>query len=388
MRIYLAFFQTLARGPGTANYGFWADMLRAGLQEAGHTVLETAGLDWAEGMSVGEAAELRAWRDRAWTRALADLATHQAAGGVDLFLGYFFPKQVETGALVEIARRGIPTVNFFCDNVREFRTVPAAYRSFTLHWVPEWEAVSLYAAAGLRCLHAPMPVWVPPAARTLPTQEEPIATFLGSRDDLRADLFGRLARHGGRVRIHGKGWVRGPAGEPGAAPRPQASFVASQWRYFRHHGLAAWLRKFSPRPARSEPPPDWLGAPVPRDEYFRLTRESAVTVGVNRFDSPRVPRGRIATYSRLRDLEAPMLGACYLTEWAAGLDRLYDLDREIAVYRDEAGLAEHINALLADPPRRARMRRAAQARALGEHSIGPTLAKIAAAVGLSPAAPR
>jgi hypothetical protein len=384
MRIYLAFFQTRAHGGGTANYGFWADMMRAGLREAGHTVLESPELDWAEGMSFDNFASLKAWRDRTWSHALADLARHQAKGGVDIFLGYFFPKQVEPGAVAELNRRGIPTVNFFCDNVREFRALPAAYRTFQLHWVPEWAAVPLYRDAGLAFIHAPMPLWIPPETRTLAEREETFATFLGSRDGLRAELFGRLAPLGVQVQVRGKGWTAGA--EPAEPPSPHrpGSFVTHQMEFLRQHGLAAWLRKFSraKRTLPVPPPADWLGGPVPRDEYLRLTRESAVTIGVNRYDSPRLRPGEIATYSRLRDLEAPMLGACYLTEWAPGLDQLYDVEREIATYRDERELAGQIKALLPDAPRRARMRRAAQARALREHTIGPTLKKIAATLGL------
>jgi hypothetical protein len=382
MRIYLAFFQTAARGAGTANYGFWADMLRAGLTEAGHEVLESPGLDWSAGMGLEDDAQLRAWRDATWSRALADLAAFQAQGGVDLFLGYFFPQQIETSAVAELTRRGIPTVNYFCDNVREFTRVPAEYRPFDLHWVPEWAALPLYARANLRHLHAPMPVWVPPEFRGLPAREEPAATFLGSRDELRAGLFGELAAHDVALQVRGKGW--GPAAVTAPSPAPQGSFAGRQLAFVRRHGAVAWLRKFAPRDSTPapQPPAAWLGDAVPRAEYFRLSRESAVTVGVNRFDSPRLRRGEVATYSRLRDLEAPMLGACYLTEWAPGLERLYDLDREIATYRTAAGLAEILRALLADAPRRRAMRQAAQARALREHGIAPTLEKIAAALGM------
>lgn len=386
MRIYLAFFQTRARGAGAANYGFWADMMRAGLREAGHIVLESPDLDWAEGMSFDDPAALQAWRDRTWSRALTDIADQQAQGGVDLFLGYFFPKQIEPAAITELTRRGIPTVNFFCDNIREFRRVPAAFRPFSLHWVPEWAAVPLYRDARLACVHAAMPLWVPPEVRTVAAHEDSTATFLGSRDDLRAGLFGRLAAHGVSVRIRGKGWEPAAVSAP---PHPSGSILANQWSFVRQHGLAAWFGKFSRRSAAPVPPPPaaWLGGPVSRDEYLRLTRESAVTIGVNRYDSPRLRPGEIATYSRLRDLEAPMLGACYLTEWAPGLDRLYDLEREITTYRDEADLAGQLRALLADAPRRRRMRAAAQARALREHTVGPTLKKIAAALGLPEPAP-
>ncbi|MBI3885664.1 MAG: glycosyltransferase [Opitutae bacterium] len=389
MRIYLAFFQTQARGPGTANYGFWADLLRAGLTESGHTVLESNQVDWASGLALREAHAQRAWLDRAWSVTLAELAQHQAAGGVDLFLGYFFPKQIEPAAVREIARRGIPTVNFFCDNVREYRRVPEEFRAFDLQWVPEWAALPLYAAAGLKHLHAPMPMWVEPEFRRLPAREENSATFLGSHDSLRSELFSALAAHGARLRVHGKGWV--PASDPAPAPLPPSGpwrRVVNQAAFWREHGTRALFHKWGRTRVRplARPPADWLGGPVERAEYTRLSRESAVTVGVNRFESPQTKAGRFGTYSRLRDLEATMLGACYLTEWAPGLDQLYDLDREIAVYRDAAGLAAQLSALLADPARRAALRAAAQRRALAEHTVGRTMDRIAVALGLNPSA--
>ena len=79
--------------------------------------------------------------------------------------------------------------------------------------------------------------------------------------------------------------------------------------------------------------------PAPRgDDYARVLRESQVCLGVNRYPSLRHPAGRPGTYSRLRDIEAPMVGACYLTEWTEGLDELYEPGVEIEVYRDAAEL--------------------------------------------------
>jgi hypothetical protein len=388
MRIALAFFQTTARGLGTANYGFWADTMRAALTERGHTVLEFEGIDWARGMECDVVTESPAWRDRTWTQVQRDLAAWQAAGGVDLLLGYFFPRQIEPAAITAIRQSGVPVVNFFCDNVREYRQVPAEFRPFNLHWVPEWEALPMYRAAGLPHVCAPMPICIPHALRSLATREDAAAaTFLGSHDDLRERLFGELSTHGVTLAIRGKGWLRGAGGALRATSNAPVSWkrrLRDQEQFIHLHGPGAWLQKFTARPVSPAPPipAEWLGPPVSREEYYRSTRESAVTVGVNRYDSPRFPAGSFGTYSRLRDIEAPMLGACYLTEWAPGLDQLYDLEREIATYRDEAGLAAQLRALLDDAPRRRTMRAAAQARALREHTIGPTLKKIAATLGL------
>ena len=81
--------------------------------------------------------------------------------------------------------------------------------------------------------------------------------------------------------------------------------------------------------------------------------EDAITLGVNRYPSFRFPATRPDTYSRLRDIEAPMLGACYLTEWTEGLDQLYDLELEIATYRSAEDMVEKLAELGADPARRA-----------------------------------
>jgi spore maturation protein CgeB len=103
---------------------------------------------------------------------------------------------------------------------------------------------------------------------------------------------------------------------------------------------------------------------------------------VNRFESPRHPGNELARYSRQRDIEAPMIGACYLTEWAPGLDQLFDLETEIAVYRNESELAETLRRLLADPKQRESLRQAGQKRALADHSIAITLKKIRRHLGI------
>ena len=87
-------------------------------------------------------------------------------------------------------------------------------------------------------------------------------------------------------------------------------------------------------------------------------------------------------YSRLRDIEAPMLGACYLTEWAPGLDQLYELGREIEVYRDADELAGKIQMLARDATQRHELRAAGQRRALNDHCIAHTLARIVERLGI------
>jgi hypothetical protein len=53
-----------------------------------------------------------------------------------------------------------------------------------------------------------------------------------------------------------------------------------------------------------------------------------------------IPIDQPNTYSRLRDIEAPMLGACYLTEQTEGLECLYDIGNEIEIYKDPESFIE------------------------------------------------
>jgi len=143
-------------------YQFWRGYFLHGLQEAGHQVVEVPDVDWAEGLTYPRGDALDRWRARTWEAVDAFVRREHPQRPIDLFLGHLYPKQVEASAIHELQRLGIPCVNYFCDNVREFAEVPAVYRPFALHWVPELEALPMYRRAGLAHIHAPMPCWVPP----------------------------------------------------------------------------------------------------------------------------------------------------------------------------------------------------------------------------------
>ena len=78
-----------------------------------------------------------------------------------------------------------------------------------------------------------------------------------------------------------------------------------------------------------------------------------------------------------------MLGACYLTEAAPGLEDLYVPGEEIEIYRSADELVAKTAQLLGDPQRRLRLRRQGQRRALADHTIGRSLVRIASALGIN-----
>lgn len=390
MRIILSCLQGRKDHPLPA-YDYWRPIFVHALKEAGHEVLEVPGVDWAEGLTYPHGAELDSWRARTWDVVLAYARRERGRGPIDLFIGYLYPGQVEPLAIHELQNRGTPCVNFFCDNVREFRRVPAEFRAFALHWVPEFEALPLYVAAGLDFVHAPMPFWVPPELRVPPLEETEPPTFIGSADILRSDLLARALRAGADFVVRGRGWRQDDDELPERSQSrlPLARSIAFRLSVARERGpgtLVRWAERRL-RPLRPAPLPGrYLGAPCPGDEYYRVLRGAMVALGINRVPSLLASDRRPLTYSRLRDIEAPMLGACYLTEWTAGLERFYDLGKEVETYRTAEELTAKLSELRADPKRRMSMRGRAQRRALGEHSVARSVELIAERLGMKSAA--
>jgi hypothetical protein len=387
MRILVSCQQSCRRHPIPA-YEFWRPYFLNGLAEAGHEVLEVPGVDWAEGLVHASGAALDLWRERTWRTVLSFVRAERRDRPVDLFLSYLYPAQVEGGAIRDLQSIGIPCVNFFCDNVREFRTVPAEYGAFALHWVPEFEALQMYRGAGLAYVHAPMPCWIPQNLRSVAATETEPPTFVGSADVLRRDLFSRAVQAGAKFTVRGAGWSgERDGGRTAPRLRRPTAIVANQIALVRSHGFGALLRKAESwiLPMRPSPLPPWsIGtAPASESEYFRITREAAICLGVNRVPTARDSNLHPLRYSRLRDIEAPMLGACYLTEWTEGLECLYEIGTEIEAYRTAEELSAKLGELSSDPQRRRSMRGRAQRRALEEHCLARSIARISERLGLS-----
>jgi len=338
-------------------------------------------VDWAEGLTFPDGSHaMETWRSNIWEKTLSFVKKVYAEGGLDLFLGYLYPSQIDVGAIRELQRKGIPCVNFFCDNVREFRRVPPAFFSFDLHWVPEFEALPMYRKAALPFLHAPMPCWIPNQLRTVSKTESEPPTFIGSADTLRKNLFSKAIVAGAEILIRGPGWNdsnRQTHDVKKGSKKWQK--IINQYPFAKKHGLlslgAKLINALCPN-LSFEIPKKHFAPTVFGGEYYKVTRSSKITLGVNRVPAARRPWIWPLKYSRLRDIEAPMLGACYLTEYTEGVAMLYDIGKEIETYRTPFELVEKMNELLANSQKRAELRSAGQKRALKDHSVPATLKKI------------
>lgn len=77
-----------------------------------------------------------------------------------------------------------------------------------------------------------------------------------------------------------------------------------------------------------------------------------------------------------RLFDVPACGAFLLTDYTAQIEALFDLDTEIACYRDPGEIAERVRFYLAHPEERTRIAGAARRRVLAEHTYDHRLAEL------------
>lgn len=375
MKIFLSFLQSNFTHPIPA-YSFWPYYIKNGIEEAGHNWTELSDIDWAFGL-VPKSVELQAkWKKETWEKTISYLKKNP----VNLFLSYLYPEQIDVQAIKTIQQLRIPCVNFFCDHVRQFKIIPTEFACFDLNWVPEYQALSMYTKAGYPYIHLPMPVWIEPKYRVIQKESFPQLTFIGSKDIQRQLLFENITskRSDFPLKIYGKDWIEEII-QPITANYTFLNKINYQYRFLKENGLQAFIRKTDSRKI-AHPLSKSLQAKVQPVQQFsdfqQLTTKSMITIGVNRFPSYRYPLLHPNTYSRLRDLEAPMLGACYLTEWAPGLDLLYNLSTDIETYKNADEFIAKAEWLMADPEKRNQLKINGQKRVLKAHTIPESLKKL------------
>lgn len=328
-------------------------------------------------------------------RILEDVGRVASREGTDVFFCYLYPFQFVPELLKSLTRRGIPCVYFFCDNFSHPELANDYAPHATLNWVPEKEALPFFQASGSRAVHLPMAA-NPEIYRPVAVEETPSVTFVGTKNPYRRERIGRLLTAGIPVRVFGDGWnsknasyhslearINGASGRRSLADRIRAYawWKKSALIRFTNHGIAPWVRsrRYAALGREFEAlTSDAAGTDVlDREALNRRYSESAVSLGINdQFIPERTENDGIAIYSKLRDFEATMAGACYLTQRTPENAEHFEDGQEIMTYATPEELVEKARFLLANETFRKRLRKAGHRRALAEHTWSHRFEKI------------
>jgi hypothetical protein len=325
----------------------WRRHFYDGLERAGLTVARPSNVDfgWArppQAIDLARSAEARA---RVSEMLLAQIL-HADGGPPQAVLSCCFSHDIELALVDRVRAAGIPWVNFFCDSLYAFDRVADLAARTSLNWFVESAAEDRYRALGVPYLRAPYalnPDQLPDASCAAP---ERALLFVGSANLARIRATALIRLSGADLHVRGWGWNEavGPKPRPAGAPSS----------LLRRAARAAVRRLLKAR----------VGGYLDDDTMLAELRRSAVVLGLN--EGGAGPEA--GSYLKLRDLEFPGMGCCYLTQHHSDLADIFCLGREVLTFRTPWEAGRLAKDLARHPSECREIGRRARARVLGEHT--------------------
>lgn len=269
---------------------------------------------------------------------------------IDLFFSYFYDVMCSPDVIREIRSMGIVTVNWYCNASYQLDLVEKISPAYDWCWVPEKFRLDDYRKLGAN------PLYVQEAANPNIYKPYPLkriydVAFIGQSYGNRRDYINKLYSEG-RFDIHawGPGWEQ---------------CDLSKWRQPLSRGKGL-LREIT---GNRLPWLPWYRshAPLSDDEMVKMFSRCKINLGFSVCGNTHMDEQPILQI-RLRDFEAPMSGAFYITEYFQELTEYFEPDKEIVMYHSFADLIDKCKYYLHHEAERERIRLAGMKRALAEHT--------------------
>ena len=325
----------------------WRRHFYDGLEQAGVTVIRPRDLDfaWARPPQTHDRERAAALRARTSAKLLAQILGADG-GAPQAVLSCCFSHDLDLDLVDRVRAAGIPWINFFCDSLYAFDWVAALAARTSLNWFVESGAEDRYRALGVPYLRAPYalnPDALPDGSCVTPEHD---LLFIGSasRDRIRAAALLRL--FGADLQVRGWGWKEALEPKPSRTTTPSALI---------NRAARAAIRTLLG--AR-------VGGYLDDGALLEELRRSAVILGLNEGGAgPDACR-----YLKLRDLEFPGMGCCYLAQHHADLADVFELGSEVITFRNPWEAGRLAKDLARHPAECREIGRRARARVLGAHT--------------------
>ena len=382
MTRYLRILQVLSASTNDAvsSNTVWKRNLHDPLVEMGHDVVLLPAEEGRRGMAARDA---RA-RERFSEWALTRFKREHAKRPFDLFFAYLMDGMIEPTVIDEIRRAGVPTCNFSCNNVHQFNLVDGLSPHFDFNLHSERDVGEKFRGVGATPLWWPM-ASNPQYAHPVDTSRQLGASFVGGNYGLRADYALHLLENGVDLHLYGPGWtLSGSVAHARRRLRRDLSMGAALFA----PSLATQAR-FTSQAARIDVARRLAGAhpgnvhqPVPDDEVIRLYSSSNVSLGFLEVFDRHDPSRPILQHLHLREFEAPMSGALYLTNYSDELAEMFEPDSEVLVWRNRHELLEKARFYGQHPEAGDMIRQAGKERALACHTYERRFQQLFSELGL------
>lgn len=328
------------------------------------TIPEQLDWTWARRAGPEPVADMVDERSRVSEHLAAQILRARATHGLDAVISYCFAGDLQPEVVRRVIAAGVPWVNFFCDSTYRFEEVEPLARVVSLNWFVEHAAIPRHRALGVPfvCLpYALNPLALPECACQRPQRA---AAFIGMPTGQRVRQLAQLLAAGCNLEIRGPGWEMEKLAGWVDSPAGQAMGF---------HGLG---RRIWEQPEWAEVCAQAEG-PLSDEELPGYLRGCHVVLGLNQaLDHA----GQAASYLKLRDLEFPGHGCCYLTEHNEDVAAALDAGTEVLTYRTLDEAAQLLRELPRQPEHCAGIGEAGRRRVLADHTWAARLPQLAAAL--------
>jgi hypothetical protein len=361
----------------------WVDLnLRRSLEDMGHELVRFDFPGWPDDADP-------AWQQHGKPstnqRLVEKFRAARETRPIDLFFGYFYSSVVYPETIDLIAKSGVPTVNFSCNNVHQFDLVRDIAPRFDLCVVPELSAQADFLSVGAKPVRIQLAA-NPRIYRPFPEPRIYDVTFVGQRYADRAEFLQHLHGSGVAVRAWGAGWQ--PHKRLDVANLKAALALVEDERLdglrrvignrFNSNGVASTPSS----PGSADIDTSEFGGPrLLQHDLVRMFSQSRISLGFATAGESHLADKRL-THLRLREFEAPMSGALYLTEHQSELAEYFELGKEVLTYTDRDDLLARVRFYLAHEEQAEQIRRAGLERARREHTWRHRFNDLFAALGL------
>jgi len=287
----------------------------------------------------------------------------------DLFFAYLMDGMVDPLVIDEIKKLGVPTCNFSCNNTHQFYLVDGLSPHFDYNLHSEKDAKQKFLDVDAN------PVWWPMESnpkyfKPFDTTRDIDVSFVGANYALRSRYIAHLLNNKIDVQVYGPGWTEKNNFE-------LRSFAKRNWYIFRsifafdidrqayYSGLLFDYDYI--RTIRRNFPGN-LHSPISDEHLIKLYSKSKISLGFLEVYDEHNPSNVVTQHLHLREFEAPMSGALYITGYHEELADMYDLEKEVVTYRSRHELLDKVKYYLDHHSQAEMIRKAARKRALKSHS--------------------
>jgi len=267
---------------------------------------------------------------------------------IDLFFSYYSSRHILPEVIDKIRALGIITVNFYCNNIHQFDLVSEIAPHYDYCMFPEKEATKKYLNVGANPIHIQMAA-NPAFYKPYNLKREYDVTFVGQNYLFRQNYAEYLYKNGIDIHLWGPGWER--------ALRPNNS------------GL---INRIKSKIGLNKPilPNTNVNGPLTDDELVKNYSRSKISLNFSEVtvQDKNEDFGKLKRHIRLRDFEAPMSGAFYMTGYQEELREYYEIGKEIICYETKEDLLDKARYYLKHQNEAETIRIAGHKRALKDHA--------------------